>query len=252
LHWPVNASRKFNYKKVNRPPKNFQNLSSPPLLTIFFLISISNRYNHIPYNFKMLAKAFIASTLLTAALASNIYARQDDASLSSLLASASAAASSASAEFAGCTPDAAVLSLLGTVPTPAADLVSAIEAQAQTDPCHLTFTGTVESEYKSYTGAILAWSKSNSAVLQSYESSLSANCHALTASTTVTGGVGICTTGSGATATAGGATTGKGATATGGSAASATASMGAAAPQNTFVAAAGAAIAGAIGVLAAL
>ena len=193
----------------------------------------------------MLAKAFIASTLLTAALAFDaLRVRQDDASLSSELASASAAASSASLVAAACSVPPSALSILESVPTPPADLASAIEAQAQTDPCKFSLTGSASAEYKSYTGEVLAWSKSNSAFLSSLESSLSANCPL---ATTGAAAAGVCTTGAGVTATAA-----NGATATGSGGATATASKAAAAPQNTVMAVAAGAIAGAVGIIAAL
>jgi len=207
----------------------------------------------------MFSKAFITSTLLTStlAVAPQLYARQDsaatsvdsvDVSVSSLLASASAAASAA----AGCIPDPSVLSILETVPTPPADVVSAIGTI--TDPCHLpSFTGTVEADYKSWTNAVLAWEKSNAGVISSYESSLLANCPLASSYTSLGGG--LCSTGAGATATAtaangsGKATgTGAGSTATGTGAAAG--SSNAAAPQNTLMAVAAGAAAGLVGILA--
>jgi hypothetical protein len=197
----------------------------------------------------MFSKALLASTLVTAIMAwdhnAALRIRQDDSSISSMLASASSLEASASAQAALCTIPPSVLSILETAPTPPADLESAFTTI--TDACHLpSFTGTLDSEYKSYTSAVFAWSKSNSDVLNSFESSYTKNCPLATA--TSLGAAGICATAAGATATgsATGATTGS---ATG--SATGAASTGAA-PQHTGLAIAAAAVAGIVGVVAAL
>jgi len=205
----------------------------------------------------MLAKSIIASTLLTAVMGFDQYlqVRQLDSSASELLASASAAIASGTAALASatslaaqCTVPASVLSVLETVPTPPADLT--ITA------CSQTFTGAQEAEYTSYTSVLSSWYKANQDIIDPFESSFTKNCPLAT-------GLSIC----GTTATSGSAATGTGksgsatgtgssgsATGTGssGSAATGSAASGAAAPQNTFMAVAAGAIAGAIGLVAAL
>lgn len=136
---------------------------------------------------------------------------------------------------AQCSVPANILSIVETIPTPAADLEAAVSTITNwcTTP---SFTGTIESEWVSWESAVLEWAVENSAALESFSSYAATACPSLTAAA---GGIPVCTTGAGAS--------GKTGTATG--AAATTTHKGAAAPQVTMFAAAAGLVAGAMGVL---
>jgi len=176
----------------------------------------------------MYSKALLLS-LLPAAMALEHFAiRQVDASLSAVLASASSLAEEASL----CTVPASILSIMTSVPTLPADLASSLAS----DVCHVTCTGSLSSECKSYTSAVSAWSKSNEAVLSPWEATYTKTCTATGSCTATNTATNAAATGSGSNATGAGATV--------------TSSAGAA--QNTMMVVAAGAIAGAVGFVAAL
>jgi len=138
---------------------------------------------------------------------------------------------------AACAVPSNILSIVETLPTPPADLESAIATI--TDYCATpSFTGALEAEWTSYEAAVLSWAVANSAPLESYEAYLSTACPQLT---TAAANVPVCTKAPAATAS--GITAGSG-----GSAASATHKGDA--PVASAMAAAVGLVAGAIGVLA--
>jgi len=126
-----------------------------------------------------------------------------------------------------------ILSIVETLPTPPADLESAIATI--TDYCATpSFTGSLEAEWTSYEAAVLSWANANLAPLQSYEAYIETACPQLT---TAAANVPVCTKAPQASAS-------------GVSAGSGTATSKGDAPAHTVMAAAMGLVAGAIGVLA--
>jgi hypothetical protein len=171
----------------------------------------------------MFTKALITSSFIAAAMAFNnpLAIRQVDASMSSMMASASSAAAAASL----CMIPSSVLAILETAPTPPADLVSSIEAS----PCHFTCSGSLSSECSSYTSAISSWAKANEAATSAFYATYTSTC------SLPSGACSTSATGSGSAAASGTGSPSQGA-----------------APQVTMMAAAVGAVAGAVGLLAAI
>ncbi|KAF2115962.1 hypothetical protein BDV96DRAFT_574876 [Lophiotrema nucula] len=150
--------------------------------------------------------------------------------------------------LSACIAPSSIATLADSLPTAPSDVLSAL--LSNTDPCHLpSFTGSVGSQYSSYTSALSEWNKENGSKIQEWESSYMTDCPyaatmsipALTPSDTA---LAFSLASCGATAT------GKGNTATGAQATGAGASTGAA-PQNTGFAAAAGAVVGVVGLVAA-
>ncbi|KAI1153913.1 hypothetical protein F4825DRAFT_413346 [Nemania diffusa] len=221
----------------------------------------------------MFTKALLAATVITAATAQVpaiaqrdfiiIERRQDDAlNIDPQCSSALAAVST----------------LYDTLPTPAADLLSA-SVTLPTDPCATpSFTGKLESEWVSYTSAALGWYSANSGALNSFITACSglvddsatglpvcstdlpgagaATTTAAVTTTAASAGQTSASAGNTSSPTATGASTSASAagspSAAQSSAASSTASTGAAPRETGFVVAAAVAAAGLLGAVAAL
>jgi hypothetical protein len=154
-----------------------------------------------------------------------------DAQINKMLVARQAASTAGGGQ---CAVPSNILSIVETLPTPPADLESAIATI--TDYCATpSFTGALEAEWTSYEAAVLSWAVANSAPLESYEAYLSTNCPQLT---TAANNVPICTKAPAASAS--GITAG---------AAGGTATSKGDAPVQTAMAAAFGLVAGAIGVL---
>lgn len=191
------------------------------------------------HSFKMVAKAFLAATLLSAATAWQGHLQVRDA-VDDALASASAALASATAVAAQCAIPSSVLAIITTAPTPSPDVANALVAQS--DYCHLTCAGSASADCSSYTSALSKWSQSNSKVLADFYSSYTKSCPL------ATGVNPVCTTGSsGASPT--GSTSGSSGSSSGNSTSSVS-KTGAAAPHGSFTFTAVAAVVAAVGVLA--
>jgi hypothetical protein len=163
---------------------------------------------------------------------------------------ASSAAAASTDAGGNCDIPTDIITILQTIPTPPADLSSALVATTITDYCATpSFTGTLSAEFSSYEQSVLSWAVSNSAALLSFESAISTSCPQIAS---LAGQVPVCTTAPAAGAT--GKTTATGATgtaktATSGAAGSTSTATGAA-PVATVMAAGGALFAGVVGLLA--
>ncbi|KAF2666290.1 hypothetical protein BT63DRAFT_416681 [Microthyrium microscopicum] len=106
---------------------------------------------------------------------------------------ASSATALAGSAASACVVPNSILSLITSVPTAPADLTDAI--LSQTNACKLSFTGSLSSEYKSYSSEAVSWFNANSAALYGWESSFMANCPMATSLIgTSTGVAGVCST----------------------------------------------------------
>ncbi|KAI1339473.1 hypothetical protein F5Y15DRAFT_382660 [Xylariaceae sp. FL0016] len=149
----------------------------------------------------------------------------------------------------------AVLPLYSSLPTPAADLEN---LTLDSDPCATpTLTGSVASDFSSYSSAVLDWYTSNSAELNSALAScseLSAYASEVpicsSAIASITSGATSATATSDSTSSTGGSS--KGSSSTGGSASATQVSQGGAPRETGFVFAAGAAGAALMAAVAAL
>ena len=150
--------------------------------------------------------------------------------------------------LSACIPPSSIASLADAIPTAPSGVLSAL--LSNTNPCQLpSFTGSVGSQYSSYTSALSEWNKENSSKIQEWESSYMTACPyaatmsipALTPSETALAF---------SLASCGATTTGKGNTVTGAQATGSGASTGAAPQQTAFAAAVGA-VAGIVGLVAA-